>query len=208
MKEILREIVKNPQTEARWLNTLSLLKHIGARKIAKTVCEGHPPVEILKHLSDETRHAYVFKNLSRIVAGGEGTGYLCTDEAVSYLQILDSTVSEWLAGATGKSDSRQNYVLVSCMIERRGSNLYQLYKKITNSPEVRVELEKIIEDEASHLEFVEDKAKKILSGAGPAGIGHCEEIEEKLFSVFASTLEKELKGAETESAQKKLRKSA
>lgn len=195
MKELLKKIAQNPAIEARWLNTLSLMEHIGARKIGKTVCEDHPTEEILRHYADETRHASAFKKLANelapkgpsLGAGGE-CQYLCHDEAISYFQMLDSTVTEWLTDLLKKEDPYANYVLVTCLVERRAMKLYPLYKKATKQKVVEEELEKIIEEETSHRHVIEIALKKILAGSDLKGLDHCEEIEEKLFDVFLASL--------------------
>lgn len=187
MKELLKKIAQNPAIEARWLNTLSLMEHIGARKIGKTVCEDHSTEEILRHYADETRHASAFKKLANELAGGE-CQYLCHDEAISYFQMLDSTVTEWLTDLLKKEDSYANYVLVTCLVERRAMKLYPLYKKATKQKVVEEELEKIIEEETSHRHVIEIAMKKILDGLDVKGLDHCEEIEEKLFDVFLASL--------------------
>ena len=48
MKLWLQKIVENPEREVSWLQTLSLLESIGARKIAKTVGQGSPSPEVLE----------------------------------------------------------------------------------------------------------------------------------------------------------------
>lgn len=196
MKELLEKIVVNPVLEARWLNTLSLLEYIGARKIGKTFAKIHPSLEVLEHHADETRHAYAFKRLSRIVAedsakGGD-CGYLCGDEAVTYFQTLDKKLSDWMTKVTGKSDGYQNYLIVTAVIERRAMKVYPHYRKVTRNGFVRDELRRVIEEESTHRRLVEDRCLKIMNPNNVADFGECDAIEEEVFREFEKTLEKEV----------------
>ena len=53
--------VERPREHARFLNTLSLMEHIGSRKIMVSQTCGPLGREVLKHLAEETRHAFFFK---------------------------------------------------------------------------------------------------------------------------------------------------
>ena len=58
MQKIIDKIVNNTQTHAKWLNTLSMMENVGAKKIKN--CEDPVFVSeiILKHAAEESRHAY------------------------------------------------------------------------------------------------------------------------------------------------------
>lgn len=192
VKKELQAITSDFHLEARWLNTLSLLEFIGSRKIAKAVCDAHPSLEILEHLADEARHAHLFKKLSILLDPSGDENYLCGDEAVSYFQMLDTSVSEWVKKLTEKENSYTNYLFVTCMIERRAMKLYPLYKSLIPNGEVAAGLQQIILEESHHLHDIESKARKILSQFGQEGFTECLEIEENLFEVFLASLRREL----------------
>jgi CO/xanthine dehydrogenase FAD-binding subunit len=66
---LLKRIVQEGSTHAKWLNTLSFMENAGARKISK--CE-HPVLVTqiqLKHAAEEHRHAYYLKNRSENRSG-------------------------------------------------------------------------------------------------------------------------------------------
>src|SRR5438105_12895350 len=95
-REGLREICGDSHTHALFLNMLSLLEHIGSRKImlarART-SEG----EVLKHLAEEARHAFFFKRAAEKLAG-RALGYgpvdtLAGAAARLYMNRLDARVS-------------------------------------------------------------------------------------------------------------------
>lgn len=188
MKEALEIIVQSPALESRWLNTVSMLEYIGARKIGKTFSKMHPPLEILEHHADETRHAFAFKKLSTMVAGKDHENYLCADAGVAYFQTLDKEISDWVARLTGKEDPYQSYLFVTTIIERRAMKLYPLYRKLTRNGFVRDEVKKIIEEEANHKKSIEDKAFRILDRYDIPDFQDCESIEERLFLTFSETI--------------------
>lgn len=194
MKEVLAKIVQNHLLEAKWLNTLSLLEHMGARKINKSVGGDHPSFEILQHLQDETRHASVFKELSLFISDRQCSAYLCADEAISYFQMLDHTSSEWLTNLTGQENSYQNYLLVTCLIERRAMKIYPLYKNSTRNPQIKEKLEKIIQEENSHRYLIEKKVGELFS-KNLSTLDDCLKIEENLFMTFSGSLRRELSGS-------------
>lgn len=190
MKELLEKIAAKPSLEARWLNTLSLLEYIGARKIGKTFSKEHPSIEVLEHHADETRHAYAFKRLSAIVSGGEDLGYLCPEAAVDYFQTLDKTLTEWITRLTSKIDSRQNYLLVTSIVERRAMKLYPVYRRITRNGFIRDELKRVVEEEANHRRAIEDECLKILNRNDVPEFDECDRMEEALFAKFQEAVEK------------------
>lgn len=61
-QECLTALVKQPTLHARFLNTLSLLEFIGARKIMKSQEEDSVTPAVLAHATEEIRHAQVLKN--------------------------------------------------------------------------------------------------------------------------------------------------
>src|SRR5689334_15957833 len=58
-----------PAGHARFLNMLSLLEHIGSRKIMTCRAMRAPGLELLKHLTEESRHAFFFKRAAEGLAG-------------------------------------------------------------------------------------------------------------------------------------------
>jgi len=191
VKEILAKIVEKTALEARWLNTLSLLEMIGARKIGKTVCQAHPALEILEHLNDETRHALIFKKLSRALDERAET-YLCRDEAISYFQMLDATASEWLSEQIGTEEPYYNYCFVTCLIERRAMQIYPVYKKITPHPVVQRELAQIIAEETNHRHFIEEEIKKLQQKTGVSLVEEGQKIEQDFFDIFMESVKREI----------------
>lgn len=166
LKTLLEAVTKNVESEAKWLNTLSLLEYIGARKIGKTMCQTHPSAVVLDHWADETRHAYAFKSLCEELHGGECREYLAQEAAVSFFQKLDERASAWVTKATGEDDKHQNYLLVTTLIERRAMMVYPLYRAATSHDFVRDELQAIIVEEQDHRVEIEERAVAHLESKG------------------------------------------
>lgn len=180
LKTLLDAICDDVEVEARWLNTLSLLEYIGARKIGKTMCRTHPSAVVLDHWADETRHAYAFKQLCEELSGGEFDEYLAHDQAINFFQTLDERASHWVTEATGDDDRRQNYLLVTTLIERRAMMVYPLYRAATSHDFVRDELQAIIVEEQDHRVEIEERAIAHLEERG-VDIEAAFALEEDLF---------------------------
>lgn len=196
--EVLRRIASDRQLEARWLNTVSLLEFVGARKISRTVADRHPTQEILQHLADETRHALAFKKLACEVAGEEVTGYLCPEAAATYFQTLDRAASEWARGVLGgREDTALNYLLTTTLIEKRAMQIYPLMKAATQQSNVKTELGKVVVEEQSHRKEIEEKCEQWLRSEGADGLTEPLKLEERLFAEFLTALERETERAVT-----------
>lgn len=57
LKELIIQIISTPEIHAKWLNTLSMMENVGARKISKFEDPELTTDTILKHASEEARHA-------------------------------------------------------------------------------------------------------------------------------------------------------
>lgn len=189
-KEVLKQIAANPKLEARWLNTLSLLEFIGARKIAKTVAsKKHPPLFILEHQADETRHAFVFKKLAEEEESIHETDYLCGEEGIHYFQSLDQASEGWLREKVRK-DVFANYLLTTTLIERRAIQLYPLYRSLTKNKNVKNALTQIIVEESNHRKPIEEKLMAFLKKNGVKSLTPCLQKEEKLMNAFIRSVHK------------------
>ena len=60
----LERIVAQPAIHARFINTLSRLEYVGARKLMKSQDSSGLDRETLQHLVEETRHAWMLKKLA------------------------------------------------------------------------------------------------------------------------------------------------
>lgn len=189
---VLKQLSADPSLESRWLNTVSLMEFIGARKISRTVADRHPTLAVLQHLADETRHALAFKRLAVEVGGAEPEGYLAIEAAKTYFQTLDRALAAWAQARRGAEDTFLNYLLTTTLIEQRAMIIYPLYKAATGSAAVRGELKNVVIEEQSHRHDIEERCREILKRAGVADLSEPEALEAKLFEGFLSALEREL----------------
>lgn len=179
MRAFLEAIVTTPSLEAKWLNTLSLLEFVGARKISRTVARTHPSLEILEHLNDETGHAVIFKRLAGSL--DETSDYLGQEAALTYFKALDHGASAWLKQRLGQEDIHANYLLVTTLIEKRAMRLYPLYRSITPHEQIQEQLRRVIIEEAEHRRTIEDALMSHLASLGIQDIEECLELEQALF---------------------------
>lgn len=167
----LNLIVDEPTLHGLWVNTLSYLENCGARKIAH--CE-HPTAvkeEMLKHASEEFRHAfYLKKQLPRIHQYYEDyrlTYLLGGWAAVHYLTALDLKVSRYLnsLGMTSDEVKELAYLLVTYAIELRAGELYPLYQKALKRAQSKIVVQSILLEEKEHLEEMEAQLSAIANSS-------------------------------------------
>lgn len=195
IQAVLRRLAQSPELEVRWLHTVSLMEFIGARKISRTVADRHPSLEVLAHLADETRHAFIFKRLACEVAGREDvTEFLSMEAAATWFQSLDRQLAEWATRLTGTTDVSLHYLLTTAVVERRAMVLYPLYKAATRQAVVREELGRVVVEEQSHRRAIEDACQQRLAQVG-ATLESALALEEPLFEAFLSVLEKDVDAA-------------
>jgi len=197
LENILTKIIANNDTHARWMNLLSYLEFIGSRKIFKTQKNGSINEELLKHASDEARHALVLKQM---------IGKLTTDKhfdrydarymmgsfsGYRYIQNLDSMVKKRFQSThpAGADISYVCYVYVSYVIEVRANWLYDIYAQLLTRANSTVNVSAIINDEVRHLH---DMTREIgeIDKSSQDNVRFFLEQESLLFERFLRSLEK------------------
>ncbi len=171
IQELIHPIVKDPVLHGLWINTLSYLENCGARKIA--ACE-HPTAvkeEMLKHASEEFRHAfYLKKQLSRIDQYYEDyrkTSLLGGWAAYHYLNVLDLRTSRYLKmlGKNRFEIQKLAYLLVTYAIELRAQELYPLYHKALKQCHSKIQVQSILLEEKEHLQEMENELSRIQNAS-------------------------------------------
>lgn len=157
---LLKKIVQEGSTHAKWLNTLSFMENAGARKISK--CE-HPTLVSqiqLKHAAEEHRHAYYLKKqigkinpeLCKTYEGAELLAPIATSQ---YLHSLDIKACRYLQKAFNldKTDIKYAaYLFVTYAIEVRADELYPVYQQALTEASSKIMVKSIILEEEGHLE--------------------------------------------------------
>ncbi|MDR4891985.1 MULTISPECIES: hypothetical protein [unclassified Chryseobacterium] len=157
---LLKKIVQEGSTHAKWLNTLSFMENAGARKISK--CE-HPTLVSqiqLKHAAEEHRHAYYLKKQigkidPELCKTYESMELLAPIATSQYLHSLDIKACRYLQKAfnLNKTDIKYAaYLFVTYAIEVRADELYPVYQQVLTEASSRIMVKSIILEEEGHLE--------------------------------------------------------
>ncbi|MBU0696025.1 MAG: hypothetical protein KKE39_05805 [Bacteroidetes bacterium] len=199
LKEILEQIVDNPQQHAKWLNTLSFMENAGARKISASEDIEKVNLIILKHAAEEHRHAYYLKKqIGKIEEGicqNYENQYLLAPKASKYyLNNLDVQACKYLKrelNLVGAELRFAAYLLVTYAIEVRADDLYPIYQDILTKTASKVMVKSIILEEEGHLEEMINQLKAF----SPVWEKHAQiavDIEHQLFEYWMTQLELEL----------------
>lgn len=158
LTKLLPSIIQNDRMHAYWLNSLSMMESVGARKIAAYVHPLTVDLITLQHAFEEARHAYYLKRqiLKLNVDCPDYTGeYLLAPRAsFRYLHKLDTACARYLSerGATGRTLKHGCYLLVTYLIEVRATSIYHTYQAALSAAASRVHVHSIIKEEEGHLE--------------------------------------------------------
>lgn len=181
IRDRLKWWVENPVEHARFLNTLSMMEHIGSRKIMASQTVGFLSCDILKHLAEETRHAFFFKKAAEYLSkakNGYGHGEtLAPHAAKMYFGRLDASISRALDDS---ATTETPYLYVSLIVELRAIWMYRLYQDVLVHNSSRLSLKSVLAEETLHLDHMIKRLDEL--GESPAqripGFVSC---EDKLF---------------------------
>lgn len=197
--EILDRIVADDARHAKWLNTLSMMENSGARKIKG--CE-HPVLVsevILKHASEEARHAYYLKKqIAKVDANAcptyEQAYLIAPARSQYYLDQLDIDVCKWLKsvfGFKGHDLKYAAYLLVTYAIEVRAESLYPIYKSVLEKYGSKVKVNTIIAEEEGHLEEMRKQIAGLFQDPD-AVMSEAEKLENRLYEDWVIALNEHL----------------
>jgi hypothetical protein len=152
-RAFLNQVVANDNLHGRFLNTLSLLEHIGSRKIMLSHANTPPGKDVLKHMAEEARHAYFFCNkaegfLKEPVNDYSDTNTLCSGAAKMYFGRLDSAIEQHISGSNKNTAC---YLWVSLIIELRAHWAYHIYQDVLQAHGKAFSLKSLIAEENMHL---------------------------------------------------------
>lgn len=198
LPQILSTIASCGELHAKWLNTLSFLENCGARKIA--ACE-HPTLvkeEMLKHASEEFRHAHYLKSqiarVSPVSIEDYSLGNMLGGIAsLHYLTALDLKASRFLSKTIGMSKNcvkEAAYLLVTYAIELRAEELYPAYDAALRKVHSKVTVKSILLEEKEHLDEMREGIRKLPSGAAYAE--HICALEANLYKRWLGAIDKDI----------------
>lgn len=180
LTEYLRLQISNPQTHARFLNTVSLLEHIGSRKIMTSQSGPEMTLPMLQHLAEETRHALFFRKQAERLAGHPlnygGANVYAPPAARMYIGRLDAEITREVAGHS----PHLPYLYVSAVIEVRALWFFHLYDAILSQEHAGISLKGIIAEEKGHLDDMQDKLA-LLDDQYAKRFAHFQQVEDRLF---------------------------
>ena len=156
VRDFLTAIVQNPPAHARYMNMLSMLEHMGSRKIMVSQMKRQDTLteDTLKHLAEEARHAYFFKRQAERVAKKSLDGYVDENTmarvpALMYFGRLDAGIAARVADRQDLQN--QAYPWVSLIIELRACWLYHIYHQVLEAAKVHISLKSLLAEEDMHL---------------------------------------------------------
>ena len=179
-----------PALHARFLNMLSLLEHIGSRKIMTSPAMGEPSLDGLKHLAEEARHAYFFKRTAEGVAhhpldySAENT--IAGPAARFYMGRLDVEISRSL----GKTAPALPYLYMSLIVELRAVWMYRIYQIVLMEQKIGLTLKSVLAEEELHLGAMLARLREI-DRAADSRIALFSGFEEMRFRSLWSAVEEE-----------------
>lgn len=174
-------LCSRPEEHARFLNTLSLLEHIGSRKILTSQSRGPLDCETLKHLAEEARHAFFFKRTAERVAGrpldySNGDAVMPAS-ARMYFGRLDVGVNRMLAEEVSVEVP---YLYVSMIVELRAIWTYRLYHEVLIDGGLNISLKSLLAEEELHLPQMADRLAELGEDLG-ATVPALARLEDGLF---------------------------
>lgn len=193
-------LLEKPRKHALFLNTVSLLEHMGSRKILMTQSHENTPELVLNHASEEARHALFFKRkISKLDPQFRPTyknnELLAGISGKIYFQRLDAMVKRNLSLTSFQSEKNRisflNYLYTTTLIELRAMEVYETYDRILEEKSIGFRLTSIIKEEEGHLKGM----NRLLSQNDPdyeTRLSGFREKEKIYFNKFLGSLEKEI----------------
>ena len=169
LEDLFRGLAANPALHARFINTISFMEYVGARKIMKSQMDTEFDLELLSHVAEEAKHAWLVKRLALRVDKDAAETYgpehlLCPVEAEGYMQSIDAAAEEGLAdfddSDAGFSKQWLNYLYSSLLIEERADTFYKVYAVVLEELGLAGTVRSILKDETKHLAAMAERIER------------------------------------------------
>jgi hypothetical protein len=143
---LLEKILDKPSQHVLFLNTISLMEHIGSRKILLTQSNAHTTEFILRHASEEARHALFFKKKIELI-------------------IPNASVRKSIRDMDLSNSKRTylNYLYTTTVIEIRATKLYKIYNEVLSERNFGFHLNGLLAEEEGHLAEMESEIDSLDS---------------------------------------------
>jgi hypothetical protein len=184
----LTSFCADPSLHARFLNTLSLMEHIGSRKIMATQSSTALDNDTLKHLAEEARHAFFFKRAAEKLARSEmdygAPATVAGASARAYMGRLDAGIARALPDA----HPALAYLYMSLIVELRAIWLYRLYGEILAAHKTGIALKSVLAEEELHLDAMLARLHALDDDAD-RHIAEFRALEDKQFRILWRAIE-------------------
>jgi hypothetical protein len=184
VRAFLTRLAHDPDNHAKFLNMLSMLEHMGSRKIMVSQMNKGESLsqDTLQHLAEEARHAYFFKRHAERVAKRALPGWtedntLARNSALMYFGRMDAGISKTVGDEAA-------YGWVSLIIELRACWLYGIYNAVVEAEKIHLPLGGLLAEEDGHLAEMYG-----LCGHDDARMRELSAYETSLFEKFWVALE-------------------
>jgi hypothetical protein len=148
---LLNRVIPHAPLHGRFLNTLSMLEHMGSRKIMATQQGESIDQATLKHVAEEAHHAYFMKRQAEKTAARPlefcATDLLAPAAARMYFQRLEAG----MVRALGRESVHATYLYMSLVVEFRALWFYRLYQQALTRFRSALSLKRVLGEEQSHL---------------------------------------------------------
>jgi len=154
----MNTIAADRPLNARFLNTLSMMEHMGSRRIMMTQSNAGLGQETLKHMSEEVRHAFFFKRQADKMAGRSmdyaEDDMIAAPFARMYFKRLESYIA--LDVKDEAEPLRVAYLYMSMIIEFRAVWSFELYQRCLDTAGIKLSLKSLLAEEQGHLSEMEE----------------------------------------------------
>jgi hypothetical protein len=189
VKQRLGWFCRHPAAHVRFLNTLSLMEHVGSRKIMASQAKQGLSGDTLRHLAEETRHAYFFKHAAEKIArrplGYDAAETIAGAAARFYMGRLDAGIARDF-GATPASPLP--YLYMSLIVELRAVWFYRLYQETLSEHENILSLRSVLAEEELHLSAMLTHVTEADSGCA-SRVARFRGLEQQRFDVLWNAVE-------------------
>lgn len=150
-RALLNRIIPDAPLHGRFLNTLSMLEHMGSQKIMATQQGPRIDQATLKHVAEEAHHAYFMKRQAEKTAARPlefcAADLLAPAAARMYFQRLEAGLVQTL----GRESVHATYLYMSLIVEFRALWFYRLHQQALTRFRSALSLKRVLGEEQNHL---------------------------------------------------------
>jgi hypothetical protein len=191
MENVIQAIVNTPAVYPRFLNTLSLLEYVGARKILKSQSYSRLDHKLLAHAAEEIRHAQLLKRaamkLSPDCATYDAAALICGKQAFTYFQAVDYAAIQVL----NEHDPWHCYLYSTYLVEIRALEFYTAFEKVVRGMGKPSVFRGILAEEQRHLQDINDWLSSVENHQEK--LRQLTQVENTAFEMFMRAVAAEVK---------------